>query len=228
MALLKIDEKKKPVVTIVAVLAIAASFISIFITQCERPPKINMKPYLAVGQVAAEETAKLLGNKGKIVIVVQDTSQFKTKNSPSDVQIETFKETIKKQGGISVSGTETVKIDMMAMHGPEMGLPGDLFVKIVQKYPDADAIVSFAGAPQLTDEQISSLGQKIPKFVAVSGMGMMGMGLKKLFEEQVIQLAIVPRFEPAPPSTKKPETLREWFDQTYKVVTAENASTLPF
>ncbi len=227
MALFKISEKNKPVITVVAILAIVASLTSIVITQCERPPKINLQPFYAVGQVAAEETLKLLNNNGKIVVVVMDTGDFKSK--ATDAQLQKFNETIKKQAGASVTATEKVKMDMMMMGGPEMGLPGDFYIKLLQQHPEADAIVSFVGAPSLTDDQIKQLGDKIPKFVAISNMG---MGLKKLFENQVIQVAIMPQFTPPAPDAggklKTPQTLREWFDQTYTVVTAENASTLPF
>jgi len=222
----KIDEKKKPVVTVFSILAICISFIIIFRTYYEPTPKVPLEPFMAIGQVIAEETAKLLGNKGKVVLIVMEIGNYPMPTAKA--QLKSFTETLKKQGGITVAATESVPMNQMIMGGPEMGLPADVFLKVLQQHTDADAIVSFVGAPHLNDDQIGGLGDKIPKFVAVTNLGMMGPGLKKLFEEQVIQLAIVPRFDPAPPNTKKPVTLREFFDQSYKVITAENASSLPF
>ncbi|MBI4025395.1 MAG: hypothetical protein HY360_10480 [Verrucomicrobia bacterium] len=225
MALFKIDEKKKPLVTWIAIVAIVGSLVSIFFTQCERPPKINMKPYLAIGQVMAEETSKLISNKGEIVVVVMDSKKFKTPTI--DAQLSTFQETLKKQGGIHVAATEAMSMEKMGMmHGPEMGMPGEMFLQILEKHPNVAAVVSFVGPPSLKDDEISKLPQNIPKVVAFSSMG---MGLKKLFEENVIQVAIVPRFDMKPQEHKKePVTLRDWFDQYYSVVTAETASSLPF
>jgi len=219
----KIDEKKKNVVTAGAILAIFVSIGSLFFTYCDRPPKINLKPFLAIGQITAEETSKLLSGKGKVVLVVMDTGKYQSK--PLESQIETFKRTLEKQNGVILVAIEKLEMNDLMMAGPEMGLPGELYLKILQQHPDVDAIVSFVGAPRLSDDQIDELGEKIPKLVAVVGMP---MGLKRYFEDQLIQVAIVPRFEPQPQGGKKPETLREWFDQTYTVVTTENYSSLPF
>ncbi len=224
MPLLKVDEKKKPLVTVVAVLAIVASLTWIYMTQCQsNTPKVNLNPFLAVGQVMAEETAKLLDNKGEVVIVAMDTKKMKIPHV--EAQLKTFNDTLKKQGGVTVMATESLSAEALGMVGPEMGLSSDNFFKVLEKYPNASAIVSFVGAPMLKDDEIARLPANTPKIVAFSAMG---MGLKKLFEENVIQVAIVPNFEAKPGPQKKPETLREWFDQYYKVVTKEAAPSLPF
>ena len=68
----------------------------------QQETKINLDTF-GVGQVVAEETAKLFFNKGKIVLVeIQDTSQFKFKILPINGPVETFKEAIKNRGGTSV------------------------------------------------------------------------------------------------------------------------------
>ena len=60
------DEVKRPLIALVSVLVIAASVISIYLTQRRPTPKINMKPFEAVGEVTAEQTVKLLGGKGRV------------------------------------------------------------------------------------------------------------------------------------------------------------------
>ncbi len=223
MPLLKIDEKKKPVITLIAVLAIVVSLISIFMTQCERAPKVNLKPYLAVSEVLADETAKLLApGGGSIVVVALDTK--KAKMPTVEAQLNAFIAAIKKKGNITIAATESMAPEKMAEVGPEMGLPGDFFHQILAKHGDAKAIVSFLGAPTLKDDEISKLPPTMPKVIAFASFG---MGLKKLFDERVIQVAIVPNFEPNPNAAKKPSTSREWFDQYYKVVTKETADKLP-
>lgn len=223
MPLLKIDEKKKPVVTLIAILAIVVSLISIFITQCERPPKVNLKPYLAISEVLADETAKVLGpGGGPIVVIAFDTKA--TKMPTTQAQLDAFTAAIKKKGNITIAATEAIPPDKLAELGPEMGLPSEFFHQILERHGSAKAFVSFLGAPALKDEEIAKLPSTMPKMLVFSSFG---MGLKKLFDEQVIQVAIVPNTEAAPPSEKKPTTPREWFDLYYQVVTKENVEKLP-
>ncbi len=224
MALLKVNEKKKPVVILIAILAIVGSLTSVFITQCGGPSqKINMKPHTAIGQILAEEVEKLLDNKGQVVIVCMDTKKFKMPTA--EEQVQSFNAELKKRGGVTVMATEMLGQEALGMAGPEMGLSSEMFNKLLSKYSNASAIVSFVGAPSLKDEEISQLAPNIPKVLVFSSFG---MGLKKLFEENVVQVAIVPNFEAKPEAKKKPVTPREWFDQYYRVITRENADSMPF
>lgn len=223
MPLIKVSEKNKPVVTLVAIAAIVVSLIFIFMSQCESAPKVNLKPYLAVSEVLADETAKLVGpSGGSIVVVALDTK--KSKMPTVEAQLNAFTAAIKKKGNITIASVEGLSPEKMAEVGPEMGLPSDLFHQVLAKNAGAKAIVSFLGAPMLKDDEIAKLPQAMPKLIAFASFG---MGLKKLFDEHVIQVAIVPNFEPNPNPAKKPSTSREWFDQYYKVVTKETADKLP-
>lgn len=234
----KISQEKRGVVTTVSVVLIVISLVSIYFTQCSSPsaPKVDITPYTVVGEVAAEETAKVLGNKGKVLIITADTGKLVgTMAKIIENQLKAFQDTIQKQGGITVAGTEKVSSMMfsnlmMPMPGPGMpGAPGEktetpaeYFLNLVKKHPNTsvDAIVSLVGFPMLSDEEISSLGQNIPKFIVVMPPGP-PMSLKKLMEEQVIQCAITPRMTPPPPSTGTPTTPREKFNQSYEIVTPE-------
>jgi hypothetical protein len=53
-------------------------------------------------------------------------------------------------------------------------------------------------------------------------------GYRKLLEAQAIHLAIVPRFDRSAPPAKIPQTLREWFDSQFLVITPDNTATLPY
>ena len=59
------DEVKRPLIALISILVIAATIVSIYLTQRRPTPKINLKPFEAVGEVAAEETTKLLGGHGR-------------------------------------------------------------------------------------------------------------------------------------------------------------------
>ncbi len=219
---------RKLVTVTVAILAIAASIASIIYTQMSHTPKVDGRHYIAIGQVMAEETARVLEDKGEILLICNATAP---KGSIMDQQMTTFKETLGKRGGISIKATQTLEAGVEARAGPDMGLSHDAFLKLLEANPGISGIVSFVGLPMLQDADIAKLGTERPKIVVYSQMG---MGMKKLLETNAIDVAIMPRMLVAPPSptskpsTKKPVTLRECFDLYYQIFTSENASSLRF
>ena len=50
---------------------------------------------------------------------------------------------------------------------------------------------------------------------------------QELIERRLIDLLIVPRSDVLPETARKPQTLREWFDQEYVIITPEKASVVP-
>jgi hypothetical protein len=50
---------------------------------------------------------------------------------------------------------------------------------------------------------------------------------QQLLQRRLIDLVIVPRSDSLPESARKPQTLREWFDQEYVIIGPEQASALP-
>ena len=227
MSPFQIDPQKRPLFLVGSIIAILVGLIFIFATQCERGfrPKLDevgTQLSTVVAQVTAEETAKLLDHKGEIVLVVMDIKQ---PGSVFEAQTKAFQEALKKQGGITVVATETVPFGQKGM-----AVPADVFFKILEKHPNASAIVSFAGLPVLKDEDVSNLGQNLPRLVAFSSGG---MGVKKLFEQQIARVVIMPRIQgvehdETPVPKKKSETDREWFERYYQVVTPETAPSLPY
>lgn len=214
------DEVKKPLIALVAVLVIVASVISIYLTQRRPTARINLAPFEAVGEVVAEETVKLLGNQGR-VLVVSYAADVPAMQAP----IQFFEEGLKTSPGISIVAREQLSMDPMEAYGPEMGgLPADKFLDLVKQYPDIDLIVSFVGAPYFQPGQALRLDAKLPKFIAVSTFGLQ---VKELLQRKVVQVAIVPRFTPPSEPDKEPVSRREWFDKFYMVVTPENAADLP-
>ena len=50
---------------------------------------------------------------------------------------------------------------------------------------------------------------------------------QELLQRRLIDLAIVPRFDALPETARKPQTLREWFEQEYVIVGPDAAAALP-
>jgi len=76
----------------------------------------------------------------------------------------------------------------------------------------------------LTDAELAGLKASGVKVVVACAPR---PGDQQLLEQQVIQLAIVPRSDAPPPGTPAPRTLRERFDQQFLILTPAAAGRSP-
>lgn len=210
---------KQVILAIVSILVILASLCWIYFTQFASA-KINVSLHTAVGQVMAEETDKLLGHKGEVIVLALDAGA-----APElPAQLKSFKETLRKLGGVTIRKTDYLKTDNQPKYGTGRGLSARQFLRVVKKSAGAGAIVSFVGAPNLSDADFSELEKNHPpKFIAEGGSA---AKLKKLFDKKLLQVAIVHRYQFPAPNTNAPATPREWFDKRFQILTSENAATL--
>lgn len=208
-----------------AILAIAISGFFIYRTMFPPMPKVDNRGQLYVGEALANETARVLEDKGSIVIVTGDLS-FAGPSLAKD-QVTAFNDRIKRKAGIVVKGTEPLKAEAMMRLGPDSGLPSSTVFKILESHPGLSAIVSFVGSPSLKDDEIAKLGPTPPKFIVFAQM-QMGMSVNKLVAAKVVQSAIVTRMFPPPQgAVKKPTNGREMFEQMYEILTPETVSATP-
>ncbi len=209
---------KRPLLALISILVIIASGVSIYLSQRSPTARVNLKPFEGVGQVGAESTSKLLNGSGRLVLVAYDA-----KSSPLEASVTAFTAELKKFPGLSVAATERVSMKMEEMAMPEMGLKATEYLRIVQKHGDADAIVSFVGGPSFPNQDYRQVPERRPKFVVLSGYTPQ---TKSLMQAGVVNLAIVPRFEPQK-AEAEPKTAREWFERFFMVVTPANMDKLP-
>lgn len=200
-----------------AVVLIGAAAVLMY-KQLRGPRLFLEERYVFIGQKVADETARLLNYKGRIVVI-----SFDYKGQPDQVVTETdaFLREIQKRG-ITVAGVELQ--DPVALAQGQKFLPGDIYLALVKKYPSVDAFVSFVGPPQLTRSQTAELAPKMPRCVAVSLFSFAG---RRLFQDGIIQMAMLPRFEPLGPNVPPPKSDAEWFDHNFQIVHVEEASRLP-
>src|SRR5437867_1826475 len=102
------------------VLLVAA--VLLITKQLRGPTLFKETRYIFVGRTVAEETARLLGNKGQIVAIGFD---YKGKQAQVATETEAFLNQTKKLG-IAVSGVELQDPDALAQ-GQRM-LPGDIYL----------------------------------------------------------------------------------------------------
>jgi hypothetical protein len=194
----------------------------LFYKQSDSSPKFDLSPYNALGVGVAEETSKLLGNKGSVLVITEDTIEFK--NPAVEGQLKSFKATIQNYEMMTLAAAETFKLTRMERMSAGGAIPQDQLLKLLQSHSNIGAVVLFCAFPQLTAQDTAALKQSGTKVIVASACV---PGYRKLVESQVINLAIVPQFEKAA-NAGTPTTLRGWFEQEFIVVSAANAAALPY
>jgi len=208
---------KRGLTAAAAVAVIAASVFWIYHTQTS-DRKQNVALHTHIGEVLAEQTAALAGTKAKIV-----TLSIETKEWPElKTQIAAFKVRLKKLGNYEVREYEMDTKDQ-PKYGVGSGLSGRRYVRTVNKNKTANIFVSFIGAPHMTKEDVAELEIKPKLVVEARAID----NLSKLFQLQLLDVAVVSRFQFPSPGPEKPTTTEQWFTKRYQIVTATNAGVLP-
>lgn len=204
--------------TVAACLAvIAGSCTWIYFTQT-RAVKHNVALHQRIGEVLAEQTAELVGRKGKVVTISIETKEWPELKT----QIEAFRTRLKTLGTYELRDYQMDTKDQ-PKYGVGSGLSGRRYVRTVNKNTNADVFVSFIGAPKLNKEERAELAVK-PRFIAEArGVD----NLPSLFQHKLLDVAVVSRFQYPSPAPEKPKTPEEWFTKRYQIVSAAKASALP-
>lgn len=211
-------EKKSPALGVVAVLAIIGSLVYLYFTQFATGPKLNLKPFENLGFVAAEETAKIIGGQGRVIVINEVFEAMKSPNTES--QIKGFKLGAAKSSGVQIKDFKEFK---RAMADDPQNWPPGQAGRFANMAEGASAAVLFLSLPQdFSKEDLAALKECTTKLVLVTGQSPM---VKKLLQERAIHTAIVSRFPPKP-APEGSETPRQWFDRVYMVVTPDNLGDL--
>src|SRR5690242_7783988 len=117
---------KKIIIAVIALVVIAVGAKWVYTSFSGGPAKFDLNPYHALGSGAAEEAAKLLGNKGQVVLIAQDTSEFK--NPAVDGQLKSFQETLRKNKGMSIAASLKFKLTPLERMATGGAAPRDLFL----------------------------------------------------------------------------------------------------
>src|SRR5436190_18717994 len=131
---------KDKLVTLLAVLVIASAGAWIYRGQTSTQ-KFDLNPYRALGAGTAEETTKLLGNTGSVVVISPDTSEFK--NAAVDGQLHSFLNTLTKYKAMSIATSAKFKLTPMERMATGGAVPRDQFLALLQSHPKAGAVVLF-------------------------------------------------------------------------------------
>lgn len=200
-------------------IAIAVALAILYFRLFERAPRFDARPHLALGEALAEQAAKTVGSGGRVTLIVPDTSAFE--NPAVDSQLKAFYQALRK-ANLSVDATNRVKLDPIRL--PRVPLE---FVEILRKQSETDVVVSWLGPLIPTAEQKARLPQKQARVVAVcSGWMPRQLNLKALFDDGLLDVAIISRSNP-PPALPQSSNSQEWFSHFFQIVTPKNVSDLP-
>jgi len=214
---------RKAIGPLLLVIVIAGAVAWIYRSQSNRSQKFDLNPYHALGAGVAEETARLLGNQGSVVVIHPDTSEFG--DVAMEGQLAAFRDAIRKHRGMTIAGEVKFKLTRMDRMATGGAVPPDQLLAGLQSHPNVGVVVLFCGFPSLDSQSYEALKQGTAKIIVASGYKPF---YRKLLETRVIQLAIIPQFDRPAAANAPPGTLPDWFKQEFLVVTRENAAALPY
>jgi hypothetical protein len=198
--------------------AIGGAAYSIYRTQFAAP-KFNVGLHQAVGRALAEQTARAINNSGKVVAVAIELA-----GAPElKPQLDEFELALRRFPRVRLEKCYRLETDDQPKYSFGSGLSGRRFVRLVNKNTSADAIVSFVGVPTLSPAEVTEL-KAHPKFIAESRAA---DKLKPLFEQHLLEAAVVSRFQFPAPRNGPPRSAQEMFDLHFQIVTSADAGKLP-
>lgn len=218
--------QRNAIIGTIAVLAILAAVTSIFFTGKGSGYNASLKPSGALGEVLAEETAALLNQRGRIVVVEWDLKPDQLPRSSE--LVKSFKETLKKKKGISIVHSQLIPVEGPILSVLGAGLRASEFLKLSQSYADADAIVSFVGAPLLSRQQLEPLKTPRPKVIVVDVASIEkvarppGADIQELIKAGVVDIAVVSTTGDTADARGDSKSRGGNFDPHFKVLLAQN------
>jgi hypothetical protein len=190
-----------------------------FLSCTPKKAQTLLQPAEALGVVLAEETAHAAGNKKQIALIVPNSNW-----GPKSTVEQTFRAELKKRG-LSVAGSKSADLGD-PMRSSEIGLKPADFLEVAQKFPNAGAIVSLCGAPELGASEAAKLGSSpVPVLIVATmtlgnalGVPSNRADLAHLLNLRVIELAIIDGADPLTAEPVKGDAMRQLFAQHYRIL----------
>lgn len=181
------------------------------------PSAQTTRTHQALGYRLAVEACPLVQDSGRLVLILNDAK----KHPQQAAQLKAFHAELHHHPNVSVAATVTPKSYDVGGAGRRMELSVGYYVELIEAYPHADAFVSFAGAPRMTEAERKLLPKKLVPLVAI---GHPRRETAALLDLGLLRSLLVPRYAfPAP--VLEPKTLAQWFDKYFQVIT--RADQLP-
>ena len=206
-------------VTLLGLMIALAGFL--FWQQFAKPP-ISFRPSAAVGEVLAEEVARLVGVAGTVVVIGR--SPAKEGVDAKGEQLRAFEAALRRQGSPKLKTTERLPPPQPGTMDLGEVSPEQL-AQFIEKNPDANAFIIFAGLPPLTPDLAGQISARSLRLLAVCGYG---GNVRGWLEAKALSLAVVPRFDDPPAGTPPPKTAMDWFQREFQLLTPEKLANLGY
>ena len=214
----------KKTVVIIAGIGIIVSLGSLYYTQMRSPNRVNLEPFIGIGQVVADETARALGDHGRVMLLVSDLRR--DPHSLEQPQRDGFLREIANHHQIRVVATETVRAVAPPIEDAtrDLGLTNEQFAELLEKHNDADAVVALIELPAFNPAQPLKLPRVHPKIIAAQMPLQSGQAYLR---DKTIVAFIAKREESSAAAPTKPRTPREWFHRYFQVITVADRAAQP-
>lgn len=206
--------RKVVVLAVVAVLVLVGSLVVRYFYRGSGA-HLDLKPEQALGEVVAEESAKLLASGGSLLILAEARP-----DALLEAQIAAFQAALRKDRrvrGVAVERIKTMNPWLRTMNPGGSAYDADAFTKALFRHPQVNAVVSFSGLPLRELPELTAVKQRGGKIIAVFESGATPE-LTKAIENHLIDLAIVLREDGPSSKGASPKTARDYFDQYYVVL----------
>jgi hypothetical protein len=205
---------QKKLIWIVSLLAIGMVLLLLAYSSWRAAPRFEIKPERALGEVVAEETAKLLAQGGQVLVISGAGDAL------LEAQVKGFEAAIEKRPLLKMAGVERLKPVDPLLRTRSPGSPPYApreFSRALQAHGQVDALVSFIGLPAEELPEWPGMRQRGCKGVVVFNT-MASPEVIRALEQRRVNVAIVARDEVVAAETA-PKTDRELFDQYYVIAT---------
>ena len=212
-------KKNKPTAVLALVLFAVAGFL---VWRQMAGPRVNLKPSAAVGEVLAEECARLLGGNGTLVLIAR--APDRNASDANSERIAAFQAAMNLRKSPQLAAVEWLPRPPRGQMDTG-GVNEEQLVALVDQHPKATAFLIFAGLPPFSPETMQKFAGRSLKLVVVCGYS---ANLKRLLESKTVALAVVPRFSDLPAGTPAAKTSKDWFDQEFEILTPETVGRAPY
>ena len=183
-------ENNKPLVAGVSVSVVVAAIIFLFVGRHPDSPKLDEGLHEAIGRTLAEEVGKVAQNEGAVVVVVPVCQQ--TRLRAVEMQLAAFEKSLKSSSNVQILAQEKIQTLTPRVDGL---LTAELYFQLKERYPNAKAIVSFAGVGYFRKEE---LDQYKDGSVPICAVSMSELVPQELFDNGLVRSAITPPVPRAP------------------------------
>ena len=147
-------------INVLAAVTIVAAWYGLYLFLHPHPPKIDLLPHKALGEVLAAEALKLLDPGARLIVIARDPAPFQVPAGAA--QLDSCLRTIKKSGK-SVTAIRRIKLDPLRLAGVP---PGD-FYDLIRQGRTATSSCRSSGRPCWTGRSWRSWEQAAPHFGGV-------------------------------------------------------------